>query len=75
MLMASRKYKSDFFNGLYAEGRMEGKAEVILRVLPARGLTVSDAQKARISDCTDEELLDLWIDRAATCESVDELFV
>ncbi|GAA0919126.1 hypothetical protein [Virgisporangium aurantiacum] len=56
------------------EGKAEGEAEALLTVLSARGLDVSDDVRARITGCTDIEQLSTWIRRAATAETVDELF-
>jgi hypothetical protein len=45
-----------------AQGRVAGKAEALLALLDARGLAVSDAQRARIRTATDPEL-DPWLVR------------
>jgi hypothetical protein len=55
-----------------AEGEAKGKREALLTVLSARELPVSSAQQRRIQKCTDLELLDTWIRRAATATSVEE---
>jgi hypothetical protein len=56
------------------EGRVEGEAKAVLAFLDARGIVVSDEARARIAGCSDIEQLDAWIRRAATAESVDDLF-
>ena len=57
-----------------AEGRAEGEARAILAVLEARGLSVSDEIVARVRSCTDLDVLETWVRRAATVDSVDRLF-
>jgi hypothetical protein len=57
-----------------AKGRAEGRAEAVLRVLGARGLSVSDAVAARVRGCTDVAVLDAWIERAVRVETAEKLF-
>ncbi|MGH3295569.1 MAG: hypothetical protein ACRDP7_27610, partial [Trebonia sp.] len=56
------------------EGKAEGGAESILLVLEARGLDVTDAERERITACTDLKQLRKWITRAATAEKTSDLF-
>ncbi|MEV8456259.1 hypothetical protein AB0467_31465 [Streptomyces sp. NPDC052095] len=75
------------FRGIVAEsfrneGREEGREEGIakerslgvLRMLDRRGVAVSDADRERIGSCRDLATLDLWVDRAFTVKTTDELF-
>ena len=57
-----------------AKGRAEGKAEAVLTVLRARGITVTAKVERRVQGCADMTQLDEWLARAATVESLDELF-
>ncbi|MED7923074.1 hypothetical protein SMD20_02420 [Nonomuraea sp. LP-02] len=65
-----------------AEGRAEGQAEgkareaakLVLLFLSARGLDVTDDVRARITGCSDVEMLEAWAARAATVQAADELF-
>ena len=57
-----------------AEGRAEGRAASVIAVLSARAMRVSDQQREHIEKCADIVTLDRWIVRAATVESVDEVF-
>ncbi|MDI2125311.1 hypothetical protein [Yinghuangia seranimata] len=52
-----------------AEGRVEGQAVSLLTVLAARGIEVTDADRERIMACTDQELLDIWIQTAAVTDA------
>ncbi|PCG84015.1 hypothetical protein CIB93_21585 [Streptomyces sp. WZ.A104] len=56
------------------EGRVESRAEDILRILAVRGVEVPDAARQRITTCTDLAVLDVWFERAVTTSSVDALF-
>ncbi|MBL9028802.1 MAG: hypothetical protein JNL21_41800, partial [Myxococcales bacterium] len=72
------QYQSDFAKKYVAEGeakgkaegkavgKAEGKAEALLDILAARGLTISDAQRARVLACTDLTVLAGWLKRAVT---------
>jgi hypothetical protein len=56
------------------EGRREGRAEDVLLVLQARGLGVTDAERERITGCTDLRQLKKWVTRAVTAEKTADLF-
>jgi hypothetical protein len=56
------------------EGRAEGEATAVLAVLDARGIAVPDDDGARIKGCSDLDQLDTWIRRAATADSISDLF-
>ncbi len=57
-----------------AEGTAASKAAAVVTVLEARGLSLSDEQRERLSATTDLSLLDEWIRRAATIQTTEELF-
>lgn len=71
-------WQSDFAKKHYgrgfSDGEAQGKAQDVLAVLDARGLSPSDAQKQRILECKDLPLLDRWLRQAAVCETADLLF-
>jgi flagellar biosynthesis/type III secretory pathway protein FliH len=83
-------YKDDFIDRYKAEGRTEGKAEgkaegriegkaegsaqMILRVLSARGMQLPADIRERILGCSDSRQLEMWGDRAATAVSLDDVF-
>ena len=56
-----------------AKGKAEGKQEALLLLLSTRKLPVSSAHRTRIQECTDLDLLDLWIRRATTASSMAEV--
>lgn len=78
MTLGNYVFQSDFAKKHRAagrtEGKAEGKAEGVLQVLDARGIAVSEEQKARILACTDIAVLDRWIRRAVSVSSTEELF-
>jgi hypothetical protein len=72
-IVASPIAKEHFGRGK-KEGRREGKGEDILTVLEARGLDVTDAERERITGCTDLRQLKKWLTRAATAEKSSDIF-
>jgi hypothetical protein len=81
--------QSEFSKGIYRgleEGEKKGIAtgekrgqilalrRAVMSVLKARGISLPDAQKARIDSCEDEVLLNAWIERAAVVATTEELF-
>ncbi|WP_224246316.1 hypothetical protein [Hyalangium gracile] len=86
-LMQSGKYEfqSEFMRNFHArlrsereeglqEGREKGEQAALLEVLDARGLQVDAASHQRIAECKDLAQLKIWLRRAVTAESVQELF-
>ena len=78
----AHEYKSDFARRYYGQGKAEGKAEgeaegeakAVLTVLAARGIDVSERDRARITECADTGRLEVWLRRAVTAGSVEDLF-
>lgn len=68
------EFKSDLFLRSQARGEVKGEAKSVLKVLEARGLSVSDDVRERVLACTDPEQLDQWLVRAVTAERADQLF-
>ena len=54
-----------------AEAR--GEARALLALFDARGLMVSEEQRARVLACTDAATLESWVRRAATASSVTDV--
>ncbi|MBL8716887.1 MAG: hypothetical protein JNL79_12870 [Myxococcales bacterium] len=52
----------------------EGRQQSLLRVFAARGFAVDAPTRERIESCTDQALLDEWVERAVTAESLDDVF-
>jgi hypothetical protein len=78
MTSATYEYQSDFARRCFfqgkAEGEAEGEARALLAVLAARGFDVPEKVRTRINECTDADRLESWIRRAATADSIDEVF-
>jgi hypothetical protein len=70
---AARRFRKFFEEQGKREGVIEGKREALLEVLAARGLAVSDEERAIIGACVDAEILGRWIGRAARAGSVAEV--
>lgn len=56
-----------------AIGVAKGRRAALLAVLSARGLSVSEQDRARIEGEDDATILDRWIGRATTASSVEEV--
>jgi hypothetical protein len=56
-----------------AKGEAKGRAADILLVLKTRGIAVPEETKQRIAACTDPAVLSLWLTRAVTASSADEI--
>ncbi|MDH6625230.1 hypothetical protein M2271_003034 [Streptomyces sp. LBL] len=57
-----------------AAGEAKGEAKAILRFLEVRDIPVPDDARERILTCTDLDVLNRWLDRTVTAETVDDLF-
>ena len=71
------EYQTDFARRYVAQGeakgRAEGKAEALVAVLAARGMNPSPQQEHTIRQCADVSMLDRWIVRAVTANSVGDV--
>jgi hypothetical protein len=57
-----------------AEGRVEASVSMLFAILAARSFTVLDQARALIGACTDPAQLETWASRAATAQTIDEVF-
>jgi hypothetical protein len=73
-LMTTVFPRDDFIDGLLDQGRAEGEARMLLRVLAARGFALPDEIRERVVGCTDVAQLEAWADRAVTAERLAEIF-
>ena len=71
--MKGYEYQSDFAKKYYGQGRAEGAAHSVLRLLQARGVAVSEAQRDRILAEKDLERLERWFDRAMVAATVADV--
>ncbi|MCP2292362.1 hypothetical protein [Nocardia amikacinitolerans] len=69
----ARKYVEEGWQEGHEEGLAEA-ARVVLTVLDARGVVLSEGQRVRIEGCRDVGQLEDWARRAATITTADELF-
>ncbi|WP_428268199.1 hypothetical protein [Haliangium sp.] len=56
------------------KGEDIGMRKALLRLMHARGLTAGETARARIDACTDADVLNRWIDRAATANELADIF-
>lgn len=72
------EYLSEYAQKFVAQGKVEGEAEgearAVLAFLEARGIEVPGSARARIGACRDLDQLDAWVRRAATIDTIDDLF-
>ncbi|GAA2915722.1 hypothetical protein GCM10010517_81750 [Streptosporangium fragile] len=57
-----------------ARGEARGEARALVTVLESRGLAPNPAQRERIASCTDPDLLNTWLARAATATDLADVF-
>ncbi|MGX1770957.1 hypothetical protein ACWIGW_02500 [Nocardia brasiliensis] len=78
VMTAGYEYQNELIRTYFFEGKAEGKANgeasALLRVLRHRGFEISDALVARVEQETDIAQLDVWLDRALDAASLDEVF-
>jgi hypothetical protein len=55
------------------QGRVEGRAAALLKLLAARGLHVDDASRQRIESCQDVATLDRWLDRVLVATRIEDV--
>lgn len=71
-------FRDEFVDGLLdqgrTEGRTEGQAQMLLRVLAARGFTVPAKVHDQVMSCTDSAQLETWADRTVTAETLRDVF-
>jgi hypothetical protein len=80
--LATYEFKSNYWRGKLAEaeakaqaaGRAAGEAAMVLEVLAARDVDVPAGAREHITACTDLDQLRAWARRAATADSIEDLF-
>jgi hypothetical protein len=73
-MLSTSEYQKTFIERVHDEGKAEGKAEAVLRLLNARHLAASGEQRQSVAACTDPAQLDLWFDQAATATTAAQVF-
>jgi hypothetical protein len=73
-MMRTTPYRSEFFDAAIEQGKAEGKAEDVIKVLNARGITITGDQREQVASCTDLGQLDLWFDRALSAATAADVF-
>ena len=84
--MTSPKFHSTFVDGLLQQGEERGlekgmekgavisKVEDLIKVLKARGLELTQAQRKLVTSCADLTQLATWFDQALDAKTTDEIF-
>jgi hypothetical protein len=77
-LMTSPKFRSTFVDGLLQQGEEKGavksKVEDLIKVIKARGLELTKAQRKLVMSCADPSQLATWFDQALDAKTTDEIF-
>jgi hypothetical protein len=73
-LMRTTEYQKTLAERIHDEGKAEGTAEHILRILDVRGIALTAEQREQVTASTDPTQLDRWFDRAITATSAAEVF-
>ncbi len=71
----------DLVEAKWAEGKLEGRLEAkleakldtLLRQLVRAGITLTDADRARIEACTDTAMLDNWLDNVIGAKTITDV--
>jgi hypothetical protein len=71
---SEHKYLSDFAQKYYGEGEVKATRDAVLAVLAARGLAVSEADRARVEACSDTATLGKWLTLGARATAAAEVF-
>jgi hypothetical protein len=70
MMADTYEYSSTWADSL----RAEGEADMLLRILGAKGIDIPDGARERISRCRDVGQLAAWAEKSAAITHIDELF-
>ena len=70
----ARKHHGEGVREGIREGNCKGRQQSLLRIFTARGFAVDALTRERIESCTDQALLDEWVERAVTAENLDDVF-
>ncbi len=77
VITSPHEYQSEFARSYFGQGKAEGEAlgeaKALLKILDRRGIVVPDEVRARVTECTDLDQLDAWIDQAAIAEKLDDI--
>jgi hypothetical protein len=66
------EYRSEFTDGYVAQGIALGEAKAVVAFLDTRGIEIPDEARARITECTDVDQLEIWVPpprRSTTCST------
>jgi hypothetical protein len=74
MTIKNYVFQSDYAKKYIAIGREEGLVQALMTVLRRRGLEPDEDVRARLLATQDADLLQVWIERASTAESLAEVF-
>lgn len=56
------------------EGRAEGEVAMLLHIITARGITLSETDRDLVESCADRTQLEYWADRALQAKTAEDIF-
>ncbi len=68
------EFARKYFSQGKAEGKVEGEATLLLRIIDRRGISVSAHDRERVRTCTDLAQIEAWADRALVATTRDQIF-
>lgn len=74
MTAGTYEFQSDFARRYFGQGKAEGKAEVLLSILDARGIDVPADIRSRVTGCSNLDQIEEWVRRALTADSLEDVF-
>ena len=57
-----------------AKGQARGKAEFLLKAIELRNIDLDEAQRERVRECADEQVLETWLKRVFEATTADQIF-
>ena len=70
----SQRLRAEGFAEGLVEGRAQQRALILVFVLAAKDIELSDAERDRILGCLDRDQLDVWFERAIDATSSADVF-
>jgi hypothetical protein len=74
MATAGFEYQSDIARKWFGEGKAEGKAEMLLKFLELKGISLTAEERERVLECEDVAQLDAWAARVLVAKTAGEVF-
>lgn len=74
MATAGFECQSDIARKWFTEGKTEGKAEMLLKLVELKGIALTADERERMLGCEDVDQLDAWAARVLVARTAAEIF-